>query len=125
MYLLNNCFYLTILTAPPRIDRMPGDLFLPEGDNTKIKIYYAGDQPMEVSLSKDGNKIDETTHIKYTVFDEYMIIFIKEIKKSDAGIYSLTVKNDSGCASASFTVYITGKQILTYKTEDESKISEI
>ncbi|PSN48991.1 hypothetical protein C0J52_03867 [Blattella germanica] len=94
--------------APPKIDRMPGDLFLPEGDNTKIKIYYSGDQPMEVTLSKDGKKIEETTHIKYTVFDEYLIIFIKDITKNDAGTYTLNVKNDSGSVSASFTVYITG-----------------
>ncbi|GLH11531.1 Titin, partial [Gryllus bimaculatus] len=94
--------------APPRIERLPGDLYLPEGDNTKIKIYYSGDQPMEVTLSKDGRKIEETTHIKYTVFDEYLIIFIKEINKSDAGTYTLNCKNDSGSVSGSFTVYITG-----------------
>lgn len=88
---------------------MPDDLYLPEGDNTKIKIYYSGDQPMEVTLSKDGKKIDETTHIKYTIFDEYLIIFIKDITKDDAGTYTLTVKNDSGSVSASFTVYITGE----------------
>ena len=66
---------------------------------------------MEVTLSKDGKKIEETTHIKYTVFDEYLIIFIKDITKSDAGTYSLTVKNDSGSVSASFTVYITGNML--------------
>lgn len=64
---------------------------------------------MEVTLSKDGKKIQETTHIKYTVFDDYLIIFIKDITKDDAGTYTLTVKNDSGSVSASFTVYITGK----------------
>ncbi|KAK2728041.1 hypothetical protein QYM36_008498, partial [Artemia franciscana] len=45
---------------------------------------------------------------KYTVFDEYMIVFIKEITKADAGEYNVTVKNDSGSVSASFTIYITG-----------------
>lgn len=94
--------------TPPRIERMPGDLYLPEGDNTKIKIYYSGDQPMEVTLKKDGHKIVETTHIKYTVFDEYLIIFIKDIQKDDAGTYDLSISNDSGSVSASFTVYITG-----------------
>ncbi|KAG8238874.1 hypothetical protein J437_LFUL018785 [Ladona fulva] len=94
--------------SPPRIDRMPGDLYLPEGDNTKVKIFYSGDQPMEVVLSKDGKAIVETTHIKYTVFDEYLIIFIKEINKSDAGNYTLSCKNDSGSVSASFTIHITG-----------------
>ncbi|XP_011700590.1 PREDICTED: twitchin isoform X1 [Wasmannia auropunctata] len=94
--------------TPPRIERMPGDLYLPEGDNTKIKIYYSGDQPMEVILKKDGRQIMETTHIKYTVFDEYLIIFIKDIQKDDAGIYDLSISNDSGSVSASFNVYITG-----------------
>lgn len=97
-----------IFSAPPRIERMPGDLYLPEGDNNKIKIYYSGDQPMEVTLSKDGRKVDQSDHIKYTIFDDYLIIFIKDIKKDDAGTYTLTVKNDSGSVSASFTVYITG-----------------
>ncbi|XP_015183294.1 PREDICTED: twitchin isoform X5 [Polistes dominula] len=94
--------------TPPRIERMPDDLYLPEGDNTKIKIYYSGDQPMDVTLKKDGRKIVETSHIKYTVFDEYLIIFIKDIEKDDAGVYELSISNDSGDVSASFTVYITG-----------------
>lgn len=110
------CFILTcnsltfqlVFTAPPRIERLPGDLYLPENDNTKIKIYYSGDQPLDVTLSKNGRQIDESAHIKYTVFDDYIIIFIKGINKDDAGNYNLTVKNDSGSASGSFQVYITG-----------------
>lgn len=94
--------------SPPRIDRLPGDLYLPEGDNTKIKIYYSGDQPLDVSLTKNGRNVDESAHIKYTVFDDYIIIFIKDIVKDDAGIYGLTVKNDSGSANGNFNVYITG-----------------
>ena len=38
---------------PPRISSMPSDLYLTEHDNTKIKIYYTGDQPIEVKLFKD------------------------------------------------------------------------
>ncbi|KAF2885739.1 hypothetical protein ILUMI_20443 [Ignelater luminosus] len=94
--------------SPPRIDRLPGDLYLPEGDNTKIKIYYSGDQPLDIAVTKDGRTIEESSHIRYTVFDDYIIIFIKDIRKDDAGLYNLTVKNDSGSASGSFTVYITG-----------------
>jgi len=71
---------------------------------------------MEVTLTKDGKKIEETTHIKYTVFDEYLIIFIKDITKDDAGTYTLSVKNDSGSVSASFTVYITGELKDVYNT---------
>lgn len=94
--------------TPPRITSVPGDLNLPEGDNTKIKIYYAGDQPLDVTLTKDGHKITDGSHIKYTIFDDYIIIFIKELTREDAGTYNLSVKNDSGSAAASFTLYITG-----------------
>ncbi|XP_023314705.1 twitchin isoform X11 [Trichogramma pretiosum] len=96
--------------SPPRIDRMPEDLFLPEGENTKIKIYYAGDQPMTVTLKKSGKKLPESSdHLKYTVFDDYIIIFIKEINKdSDSGSYEVSLENESGSATGVFNVYITG-----------------
>lgn len=94
--------------TPPRIDRLPEDLYLPEGDNTKIKIYYSGDQPMDISLTKDGREIVESTHIKYTVFDEYLIIFIKDVNKDDAGTYELSIKNKSGSVTGAFNVNITG-----------------
>lgn len=103
---------LIFFIDPPRIDRIPDALYLPEGDNSKIKIFYSGDQPMDVFLNKDGEEVSQTPHIKYTVFDDYIIIFIKEITKEDAGTYSLTVKNQSGSVSGSFTVYITGKYVL-------------
>jgi len=94
--------------APPRIDRIPGELYLPEKENTKIKIVYSGDQPMDFKLSKDGVEIKETTRIKITIFDEYIVIFIKELIKEDAGNYTITLKNESGSVSASFTIFITG-----------------
>lgn len=93
---------------PPRIINIPSELFLPEGDNNKIKIFYSGDQPMDVIVSKDGSELKESVHIKYTVFDDYIIIFIKEVTKEDAGSYTVTCKNPSGSASGTFTVYITG-----------------
>lgn len=99
---------LFFVSAPPRIDRLPGDLYLAEGDNTKIKIYYTGDQPLDVTLTVNQQKVDDSTHIRYTVFDDYIIIFIKDINKTDAGNYNLTVKNENGSASGSFNVYITG-----------------
>lgn len=64
---------------------MPGDLHLPEHDNTKIKILYTGDQPADVVLTRDGHKLSESPHFKYTVFDDYILIFIKDISKDDMG----------------------------------------
>lgn len=64
---------------------MPGDLHLPEHDNTKIKILYTGDQPADVTLSRDGHNLKESPHLKFTVFDDYILIFIKDITKDDMG----------------------------------------
>ena len=94
--------------TPPRIDRIPNDLYLTETDNTKIKIYYSGDQPIDFILKKDGVIIKESIHCKYTIFDDYIAIFIKDICKDDAGTWNIELKNDSGSVCASFTVYITG-----------------
>ena len=94
--------------APPRIDRMPAELNLPEGENTKIKVFYSGDQPMDISLTFGGKPVSDGGRVKLTVFDEFLIIYIKEVAKSDAGMYTLTCKNDSGVATGNFTVNITG-----------------
>lgn len=64
---------------------MPGDLHLPEHDNTKIKILYTGDQPVDVTLTKDGHKVSDSPHLKFTVLDDYILIFIKDISKDDMG----------------------------------------
>ncbi|XP_065220483.1 twitchin isoform X27 [Planococcus citri] len=94
--------------TPPRIDRMPAAIYVPEGDNTKIKVFYGGDQPMEVSLSKGEKDIPASDHVRYTVFDDYIIILMKEVGKNDEGIYNLTLKNPSGSVSGTFTLNVTG-----------------
>ncbi|XP_059218729.1 twitchin isoform X21 [Stomoxys calcitrans] len=95
--------------SPPIIHRCPEELFLPEDDNTKIKIFYGGDHPMQIKLSKNHEPVvEEDAHLKITIFDDYVAIFIRGIVKSDAGHYEMEFSNDSGKASAQFVVNITG-----------------
>jgi len=94
--------------CPPRIDRCPTELHVAEGENTKIKIFYSGDQPMDVLVYKDGVEIKETSKLKITIFDDYFVIYLKEVTSVDGGSYTIKLKNESGSASASLTVYITG-----------------
>jgi len=93
---------------PPRITQIPDALYLPEADNTKIKIYFSGDLPLTVTLKVDGAPIEESQRVKITVFDEFIIVFIREVMKTDAGHYTLEVKNDCGAVTGDFNVYITG-----------------
>ena len=98
------------LASAPEITRCPDQVFLTENDNGKIKVHYTGSTPIEVSISKSGSALSEDGdgHIKYTVFDEYTVIYIADVRKMDEGTYTITVKNDSGSTSASFHVNVTG-----------------
>jgi hypothetical protein len=46
--------------------------------------------------------------VKMTLFDEFLIIFMRDIKKEDAGKYTVNVSNQSGSTEESFMVYISG-----------------
>ncbi len=94
--------------APPRIEHIPSELHLPEGDNSKVKVKWSGDLPFEVEIFKDGKKVSETHKFKMTVFDEFLIIFLREITKDMEGRYTVKVSNESGTAEGSFHLYISG-----------------
>ncbi|CAG2114682.1 unnamed protein product, partial [Medioppia subpectinata] len=96
------------IAAPPQIIRCPNEVYFPEGDNAKIKIFFSGSAPFDVILFKEGLEVKESDHLKYTVFDEYVIIFIRDVVKSDESKYKIAVKNESGQADASFAVFVTG-----------------
>ena len=43
-----------------------------------------------------------------TLFDEFLIIFMRDINKDDAGKYTVKVSNHSGSTEESFMIYISG-----------------
>ena len=95
--------------APPRIEYIPSELHLPEGDNSKVKIKWSGDMPFTVELFKEGQLMTESTNFKMAVFDEFLILFMRDItKEAFAGRWTVKVSNDSGSTEESFMVYISG-----------------
>ncbi|XP_021713429.1 twitchin isoform X5 [Aedes aegypti] len=94
--------------VPPKLVNIPSDVYLIKGDNAKIKLGFSGDHPMEVNISKDREKLVETEHIKYTVFDDYAVIYIRDVEDSDKGVYLVNFKNDSGSVSCNVNVHVTG-----------------
>jgi len=87
---------------------MPNSIDVPEGENSKIKIFYSGDPVEDVVLEKNGATVPQSDHFKFTIFDDYIIIFLKDAKKNDASNYKVTLTNPSGSASGSFTINISG-----------------
>ncbi|CAB4063293.1 unnamed protein product [Lepeophtheirus salmonis] len=97
-----------VFGAPPKIEQIPSDLHLPEGDNSKIKIKWSGDFPVTVELFFNGSKVSESSHIKMTTFDEFLLLFLRDIKRDMAGKYTVKVTNDSGSVEGSFIVNVSG-----------------
>ncbi|GBP08931.1 Twitchin [Eumeta japonica] len=94
---------------PPIIHKCPTELFWPESDNTKVKIFYGGDQPMNIKITRNNELIEDSEpHFKYTIFDDYIAIFIRDILKSDAGLYQVEFSNEVRVAIAQFDARITG-----------------
>ena len=105
-YVTSNC--RVKVGAPPRIEYIPSELHLPEGDNTKIKVKWSGDMPFDVKIFRNGTELSDGGRLKMTLFDEFLIIFLKDITKDDGGKYTVRVSNASGSTEESFMVYISG-----------------
>ncbi|KAG1672466.1 Twitchin [Nymphon striatum] len=104
----DKCFADIKVAEAPRIQRCPNEVFFPEGDNGKIKVHFTGTGPFEVQLFKDGLEFKEDDHLKFTVFDDYVIIFFKDVVKNDETQYKIKVSNESGTDEANTSVYVTG-----------------
>lgn len=94
--------------APPKIEYLPSELHYPEGDNSKIKVKWSGDLPFNVEVFRNGKLITESSQFKMSIFDEFLIIFMREISLDFAGQYTIKVSNESGSAEGSFNMYVSG-----------------
>lgn len=94
--------------SPPRIERIPTDLSLAERESFKVKVHYSGDQPIACTLRRGGRDITDSPRSRVTIFDDYVVILLKDIEKDDGGLYDIELKNDSGSAVGNFNVNITG-----------------
>lgn len=104
----DRCSAKLTIASPPKVERCPNEVYFPEHDNGKVKIFFSGTAPLEISLFKDGLEVQESTHLKFTIFDDYVIIFLREALKTDEGKYKLVVSNASGSDSGTFALHVTG-----------------
>ena len=95
--------------APPRIENIPSELHLSEGDNTKIKVEWSDDMPFTVKFFRNGEELVDNARIKMTLFDKFLIIFMGDITKDDAGKFASRVSNQSGSTEESLMIYISGQ----------------
>lgn len=64
---------------------------------------------MTVKFDKDAERLTESDRVKYTLFDDYVLLNIQKSERIDEGDYTMTLTNDSGFASSGFHVKVVGK----------------
>lgn len=97
------------ILAPPVIERKPNDRVYAEGEMVRLKIYYSGTGPFTTRLTLNKLEVDSSHPvIKLVEFDDHVLITIIRIGKLETGRYEFYVNNDSGQASCSFNLNVTG-----------------
>ncbi|GAB0086378.1 hypothetical protein DMENIID0001_004290 [Sergentomyia squamirostris] len=89
---------------PPSIDKIPDEVHLAEHENSKIKVFYSGDQPVTAKLFKDGKPADRLT---VTVFDDAVAIYVRDGRVADGGYYQLELSNENGSCTGVLSLRIT------------------
>lgn len=96
--------------APPKLGHYEPTVTINQGDTCKLKVFYSGDQPVDVSVLLNGQELTGDSDIedrcRVAIFDEFFLIFLREMKTSQAGSYEFRLKNTSGVVSGKTDVYV-------------------
>ncbi len=63
--------------APPTFDRDIKDQSVDKGDSLKLKIPFTGKGPFNFKLKKNNREVPDNNRIKFTPYDDYIILQIK------------------------------------------------
>ena len=94
--------------VPPKLGHFEPNVTVNQGDTGKLKVFYSGDQPMEVTVSLNGKDLEKELEdrCRVAIFDEFFLIFLRELKSTQAGSYEFRLKNTSGVVSGKTDVYV-------------------
>ncbi|GAU87381.1 hypothetical protein RvY_00244-2 [Ramazzottius varieornatus] len=97
------------IIEPPKVVRYPDSVSLEEGESAKVKVFFQSETPCTARVFRDKQELKETDRLKWTVFDDYVVILSKEMLVDDTGKYRVEIVNDSGSAECIFPLKVTGK----------------
>jgi hypothetical protein len=96
---------VTMVTmAAPTITTPPQDQNIALGNSLSLSVQATGSTPMSYQWSFNGSPISDATNQTFQ---------IAAVQTNDAGVYSVTVSNPAGSASAAATVTIAAAPVVT------------
>ncbi|XP_022091183.1 twitchin-like isoform X3 [Acanthaster planci] len=89
----------------PSVGNVPREVTVEVGNPFKVKIPFTGKGDVSARCSRDGQPLDDD-RVKMTVFDDYVIMNVKQAEPEDNASFKVTVGNDAGSDTASFNVKV-------------------
>ena len=80
-----------------------------DGDACDLIAKVAGNEPIEVVWSKDGDKLKHSKDCQITFKDNVCRLYIPEVYPDDGGKYQIDLENEFGKAMTSATLVVSGE----------------
>ncbi|GIY50159.1 twitchin [Caerostris extrusa] len=94
---------------PPKIVTPMREMKVRGGMTLTADIKFVGEPPPSVEWSLDGTPVTSGDRVTISNFDDHTILNIIDVKRSDSGPYTLTIKNEHGKDSSILDVNILDK----------------
>ncbi|GBN20312.1 Twitchin, partial [Araneus ventricosus] len=94
---------------PPKIMTPLREMKVRGGMTLTADIKFIGEPPPAVEWSLDGKPVTSADRVTISNFDDHTILNIIDVKRSDSGPYTLTIKNEHGKDSGILDVNILDK----------------
>ncbi|CAD6189244.1 unnamed protein product [Caenorhabditis auriculariae] len=111
-------FNVSVLVAPYVRGTLIENIEIIENNELQLDCVAEGNPDPKVTWKKDGGNVPQEAE----VLNENMTLVIRDIRKSQAGVYRCFVKNVAGTASKTFNVHVLEKPVFVSKTESEHKV---
>jgi len=103
------CFVFTERKTPPTFTRKLSEAVEEtEGNELKLEGRVAGSQPLTVSWYKNNQEVHSSPHCEISFKNNTLLLHIKSVGQSDAGLYTCKVSNEAGSVLCTSSVVIRG-----------------
>ena len=106
----SNTFYFSDSSpAPPKVAmdvKNKDTVEIMKGQMMSLVACISGKPPPDVVWSKGNRPLIESPRIKFKVTDRVAIVTIHDVDRPDDGVYTCTVKNNSGVDDAQVKVHV-------------------
>lgn len=98
----------------PKIKTPLNDIRIKAGLILHVDIDFIGEPTPEVAWTVDNHPLTASERTTVTSIGHHTVIHTVNAKRSDSGLYHLSLKNNSGSDEGSFQVIVLGTRIVSF-----------